>query len=321
MSQSTLRTRCRRGFTLIELLVVIAIIAILIALLLPAVQQAREAARRSQCKNNLKQIGLALHNYHDTFRVFPPGRTRAGQHPFAGVSSWNTGKVIWSVHILPYIDQANIYNEIDFSVPDPGQNAVNNTAKAHEIQVYRCPSDPGDRSVTGVSSQGPINYAICVGDQPNGADYGSGRRTVMYCNSDVRMRDIVDGTSNTMCVAEILVGSEWYDGGNGYDDTAMLTCADNSMYPRRTTRGVSWFVGENVVQYCYTTNFGPNGLDGIGACRDFQEHANADAQSMHEGGAHILLCDGSVRFVSENVHLPTWKNLGFKNDREVIGEF
>ena len=321
MKRSRLSSRRRRGFTLIELLVVIAIIAILIALLLPAVQQAREAARRSTCKNNLKQIGLALHNYHDTHRVFPPGRVVAGSHPFAGVNQWDTGKVIWSAHILPYIDQANVYNMIDFSVPDPARNAVNDPVETVDIPIYRCPSDPGDRSTTGESNLAPMNYAICAGNNPMDASGGSGKSAIMYFNSSTRMRDIIDGTSNTMVVAEMLVGSEWYYGGNAYDDTAMLTCADNALYSRRTTRGDSWFYGEDVVRYAYTTNFGPNGLEGVGGCRDFQEDANATAESMHEGGAHILLCDGSVRFVSENVHIPTWQNVGDKGDREVIGEY
>ncbi|MFK7777241.1 MAG: DUF1559 domain-containing protein, partial [Gimesia sp.] len=205
----------KRGFTLIELLVVIAIIAILIALLLPAVQQAREAARRSTCKNSLKQIGLALHNYLDTHSTFPPGITRANQHPYAGVSGWNTGKVLWSAFILPYMDQGPLYNKIDFSMPDPGKNANNADVRSVKLSIYRCPSDPG---TTG-SSIGPSNYTACVGNSPlgsvsgGGSSYQNNGTSVFFTDSKTKIRDITDGTSNTMMISELLVGSEYINYG------------------------------------------------------------------------------------------------------------
>ncbi len=311
--------RKRTGFTLIELLVVIAIIAILVALLLPAVQQAREAARRSSCKNNLKQIGLALHNYHDTFSTFPPGITRANIHPFAGVSVWNTGKVLWSAFILPNMEQAPLYDLIDFSMPDPGRNAANAAVREAKVPGYRCPSDPGVIS----GNLGRSNYAACIGFRPISAMAGGGNAhrnngtSVLFTNSNVRFSDITDGTSNTMVISEILVGSEYKNYGNVSTPGILDDClapAPNTM----DLRGHSWFYGDDTIRWTYLTLLPPNSSL---ACRTYQEYGNGSPQSEHTGGVQVLLCDGSVRFVSENVNLATWQNLGDKSDDNVIGEF
>ena len=284
-----------RGFTLIELLVVIAIIAILIALLLPAVQQAREAARRTQCRGNLKQIGVAFHNYLETSGMFPIGLTKSAcSHPCTDsadgstVEGWNTGKVLWSAFILPFVDQEAVYNQIDFGRLDPGRDAVNNAAKTTEIAVYRCASDPGSRMTTGQTGEGPSNYAACVGQIPTRAIYGSGDQfrnngtSVLYLDSATKMRDNVDGSSNTMVVAEVLVGGKFY-GGNSYGSTELNTCSNNTGTEYKT-RGRSWFVGHAVVEWGYLTVFTPNALAETGSCRSYQEYANADAESRHEGG-------------------------------------
>ena len=325
--------RRKRGFTLIELLVVIAIIAILIALLLPAVQQAREAARRSQCRNNLKQIGVALQNYLETHGVFPVGLSKHGcANPCSGtdasgsavtVNSWNTGKVLATAYLLPFIDQASLYAQINFDVLDPGRNSANNAVRATEVSPYRCPSDPGDRSTTGQSGEGPTNYIACVGSKPDRAIQGSDKESVLYLNSATRMRDIPDGSSNTMVVSECLVGGKYY-GDNSYGQPELYTCAKNgtgSYTSAAKRRGRSWFVGRAVVEWGYTTVYPPNALIESGSCRSYQEYANADAESMHKGGVHVLLCDGAVRFVSENIHIPTWQYLGNRKDGQVVGEF
>ncbi|WP_339733883.1 DUF1559 domain-containing protein [uncultured Gimesia sp.] len=312
----------KRGFTLIELLVVIAIIAILIALLLPAVQQAREAARRSTCKNNLKQIGLALHNYLDTHSTFPPGITRAPQHPYAGVSGWNTGKVLWSAFILPFMDQGPLYNKIDFSMPDPGRHANNADVRKVDLPAYRCPSDPGGKGTTGDSSSGPSNYTGCVGNSPlgsvsgGGSSYKNNGTSVFFTDSKTKIRDITDGTSNTMMVSELLVGSEYLNYGNVSTGGILDDCSMSGSTGK--LRGRSWFYGDASIDWAYLTVFSPNTKL---ACRTFQEYANASPASQHVGGVHILLCDGAVRFVSDNIHLKTWQDLGNKSDDNVLGEF
>jgi len=301
--------------------VVIAIIAILIALLLPAVQQAREAARRSTCKNNLKQIGLALHNYLEIHSTFPPGITRANQHPYAGVSGWNTGKVLWSAFILPSMDQGPLYNLIDFSMPDPGRNAANATVRSTVLPAYRCPSDPGGKNTTG-SSSGPSNYTGCVGNSPlgsvsgGGSSYKNNGTSVFFTDSKTKIRDITDGTSNTMMVSELLVGSEYINYGNVSTGGILDDCSTAGSTSKQ--RGQSWFYGDASIRWAFLTVFPPNTE---AACRTYQEYANASPASKHVGGVHILLCDGGVRFVSDNIHLKTWQDLGNKADENVLGEF
>ncbi|WP_339734081.1 DUF1559 domain-containing protein [uncultured Gimesia sp.] len=282
-----------RGFTLIELLVVIAIIAILIALLLPAVQQAREAARRSQCKNNLKQMGIAFHNYHETFRILPPG---FNVDLVVANTSTGNGGLGWSGSILPGIDQANVYNTIDFNA-DWGTGA-NEEACATFISVYRCPSDTtvDHRNHDGIDGRVPTSYLACY----------SGTRTsdseanvtdadgTFFLNSSIRLRDITDGTTNTIAAGECI---------NNFD-----VFKDH------------FYIG--------STSIG--GWDG--APREYSEHVASTGVpmnttnevafgSLHPGGAHFLLLDGSVRFLSENMSQTIYSYLGSRADGKVIGEF
>ncbi|WP_339735987.1 DUF1559 domain-containing protein [uncultured Gimesia sp.] len=304
----------RQGFTLIELLVVIAIIAILIALLLPAVQQAREAARRSTCKNNLKQIGLALHNYHDTFRTFPPASVRAPTS--SGVNEWDTSMISWQARILPYMDQAPLFNKIDWSATPGNTAAVNIEAMDYELPAYRCPSDPGNRGKTGLTGYGPTNYVTSTADTggyaAGGNPFQNNGRSVMFMNSKTQLRDIEDGSSNTMFVAECVVAHPY----SSVNATG-TTCTGTADQKRR---GYSWFYAREMWTWSYTTLIGPNS--------DLQECGSSTggtallgARSKHVGGVHALLGDGAVRFISENVHLPTWQDLGNKADGNVIGEF
>ncbi len=223
-SVSRCSPRRAQGFTLIELLVVIAIIAVLIALLLPAVQQAREAARRSQCKNNLKQLGLAMHNYHETYNIFPRGNfERASELGYEG----NYSYVAFSAQtmLLPYLEQAALYNQFNFNL-NPN-SAPNGTLKRTTIAAFRCPSDFSMLPNAGANyNEGPgNNYAFSAGPSVFWFGFGSGTAPQPPQNlqhqvgafnfrKNVRIRDVQDGTSNVVAASEILIGNGGRVGGN-----------------------------------------------------------------------------------------------------------
>ncbi|WP_339735997.1 DUF1559 domain-containing protein [uncultured Gimesia sp.] len=301
----------REGFTLIELLVVIAIIAILIALLLPAVQQAREAARRNACKNNMKQIGLALHNYHDTALRFPSAHVRDV------ISGWTSSQINWQARILQYMDQSALYNKIDWS-HRPGNAGPDNTeVMNYELPVYRCPSDPGDRSTTQKLDYGPTNYVTCTanyGDyNAGGARHANDGNSVMFLNSATKISDITDGASNTMMVSECIVGY-LYVRENVQPGPVCIGTATKS------ERGYSWFWGNSMHMWSYSTLIGPNS-DFVECSRSSGSGSLLGARSHHVGGVHVLFCDGRVQFVSENINLATWQDLGHKSDGNVVGEY
>lgn len=350
------RSKRKYGFTLIELLVVIAIIAILVALLLPAVQQAREAARRSQCKNNMKQIALALHNYHDVAGRFPPGATCNGGANWnsCGTSfrhvDWST---TWTISILPYIDQAPLYNKWDSNRSSQAQPNVTSTP----ISVLKCPSDPkADHIVSGNGSGGQVpgryskgNYAANYGGgwanentgsagtagQPNWAEginrgVFSSREGGANARYGARIRDILDGTSNTILLGEIKTEN---DSGNG------------------DCRGC-WGLNMGSVFSAYsraTPDNGPQGIatpnartDQEGGSQDFRDcptfcgngskstkcldcggdgRGGVVARSYHVGGVQISLCDGSGKFLSENIDKALYRSLMTIGGGEVLGEF
>ncbi len=195
-----------RGFTLIELLVVIAIIAILVALLLPAVQQAREAARRTQCRNNLKQLGIALHNYHDTHGMFPSNGVAGTTEAVGG--RYNQSWLSWSglAMLLPYIEQSNVYNRIDWNYRWDNNNGgtVNNTMARTRIPAFLCPSDPGS-GATYTANMGPTSYGMSAGPASNWSMRTNNPGfSTLYKGS--KIRDITDGTSNTISMSEMQIG-------------------------------------------------------------------------------------------------------------------
>ncbi len=305
------RTNRKSGFTLIELLVVIAIIAILIALLLPAVQQAREAARRSTCKNNMKQIGLAMHNYHDTHRTFP----------FSYRVGVNKQRTCWFHMILPFIDQAPLYNKF-VAVPDTSANAY--VSRPGFAGIYGtvvpamvCPSNPGapGRSVGGAVGVFQGNYAVCYsGTQRAGitTDVTDG---MFHYNSKVRFRDITDGSSNAIMASEGIVrpnvSTVRYGEIGGYWGGCFWgSCGFTTVEPPNTSvADVNYSCKTTTMTRAPCTN-----NTTVGEQYNF-------ARSYHVGGVHVLLGDGAVRFISENIDSPTYRNLGSIADGNVIGEF
>ncbi len=306
------RNRDTFGFTLIELLVVIAIIAILVALLLPAVQQAREAARRSSCKNNFKQVGLALHNYHDTHGVLPMGSALFGGTALAG-RSCAAGParhgLSWGVHLLPFLDQAVRYNNIDF-VGNTG-NVLNNAAnydantRLGPVSAFLCPTNPQQDSI--VNKNGGFSSLLQAGmprtDMGGVADSDDWRcdanypRTdgngLLYNLSKVRFSSVTDGLSNTLALGEITGNANSATGlnGNSYAAYSIFGVKDgiNGIY---TVPGGGAFA------------FRPQGFS-----------------SHHVGGAHFTLGDGSVRFISENIHQGTLVALATRMMGDTVGEF
>lgn len=307
-----LTIRNRRGFTLIELLVVIAIIAILIALLLPAVQQAREAARRSTCKNNLKQLGIAMHNYHETHNTFPFGMSEGIVGCYGAPREMS-----WVPLILPYIEQSPLYNQLDFSYTSStccGGTGWN-VARATVIPTLMCPSDPESPKKEQQGFHG--NYVGCAGStvyNPTTDPCGTRLNGVLYPKSRVRFRDIaVDGTSVTLLAAELILVT---DSGapNGHDlrgryyNAREGSCLFSTLYTPNTTVADRRPYCNESVSYSPCINFPGS---------DYHQ----SARSHHTGGVHALFCDGSARFITENINLATWRILGSRNDRQPVGEF
>ncbi|MFK7779378.1 MAG: DUF1559 domain-containing protein [Gimesia sp.] len=323
MKFSTQKNPClKRGFTLIELLVVIAIIAILIALLLPAVQQAREAARRSTCKNSLKQIGLALHNYEETHRSYPPGYIARNVSSTDPSSPNETGSgFAWGVMLLPFIDQSNIYNQLDLNLDCT--DAPNIGLADESISIFRCPSDTnqGVFSVTSGSNTYQISSANYVGI------YGYGSLTtapgnptdkgILYRNSSVRVRDITDGMSNA-----IVVGERSHE--HKFVGSTTTINADSTWYAAipEATRPAGMMM-TSMTEGPASLVLGHVGQGGMMAMHHPPNTTNhiANFSSKHEGGAHFLMGDGAVRFLSENMNYDTFRFLGTINDGNVLGEF
>ncbi len=334
----------RKGFTLIELLVVIAIIAVLIALLLPAVQQAREAARRTQCKNNMKQLGLALHNYLDAFSALPPTMC---------VGPGDGGEWSLQARILPYMEQGNVYSTIDFSRDYNQTSALfPYGVKAMRVAALQCPSDPNDRQrvdASGNPEHYPLNYAANLGSwfvfDPVAGSGGSG---AFHPNSKTSSRDFVDGMSNTLGLSEVKSFTPYARNAAaplGANLAVPATVADVCGYVagasqfQKDSGHTEWADGR-AHHVGFTTTFVPNtkvlctnggngiqDLDYNSQREDNPEgttsrtYAAVTSRSYHVGTVNSMLMDGSVRSISENIDLGVWRNLGTRNGGEVVGEF
>jgi prepilin-type N-terminal cleavage/methylation domain-containing protein/prepilin-type processing-associated H-X9-DG protein len=294
----------RRGFTLIELLVVIAIIAILVALLLPAVQQARESARRTECRDHLKQIGLALHNYHESHRTLPPGylyRVDASTSPVSNGAGFG-----WGAMVLPYLDQAPLYGTFDWNVPL--HDTRNLAARERHLRVFLCPSDtvsPGGFVPMGPT---PERYAMCsyVGSfGPPDLDATQEQRDGLFSrNSRTRFADVTDGLSNTLMCGERENGP-FRNGavhGNHFEyETAWSGAIRDWDEPDDDHGHMTLF----------QTGHTPNNAE----CDD------RDVSAPHVGFANFLMGDGSVRAITENVELGLYQKLSTRADGDIPGEF
>ncbi|MBV08929.1 DUF1559 domain-containing protein [Rubinisphaera sp.] len=334
--------KTHKGFTLIELLVVIAIIAILVALLLPAVQQAREAARRTQCKNHLKQLGLALHNYVDVNTVLPPGASV----DLSVTSTANNGS--WGVHgrILPYLEQGSLYDQVDLSIAWDFQTPIDGL----KIPIYACPSDPksdqardpGSGKVTLYPTSYGFNYGTWFVFNPTNSQGGDG---LFYPNSKLSFRDAVDGSSNTLLASEVK-GWTPYTRNGGPSTTvrpdtvpqAETIVASGTDF--KTNTGHTEWPDGRVHHTGVTTTLTPNSnvtysnggtlyeevdfnswQEGKDGSAGSPTYAVITARSYHQGTVNAVLLDGSVRSISENIDLSIWRGIGTRAGGEVLGEF
>ncbi len=319
----------RKGFTLIELLVVIAIIAVLIALLLPAVQAAREAARRSQCVNNLKQLGLAMHNYHDSLNSFPIGAMgvrslRAGGRYPNGMAVGSARRT-WLPMLLPYIEQGVVANAYNFS--QIFNSYLNTTAELTQLKTMACPSDPNVGSIENSPPRYQYNYMVNWGNttwqqnmvstyNPTVGIYPPGTTTPVpfmgapfTMDSAYGIQSITDGTSNTLLMAEVKIGADITGGmqdhcGDVWNDDWM--CA---MFTAFTPPNTSFpdYLG-NDCNYPYQNN---------PPCQVKAPFFIA-ARSFHPGGINGLMADGHVQFFKNSVAVMTWRMLGSSQGGEVI---
>jgi len=333
------RSAPRRGFTLVELLVVIAIIGVLIALLLPAIQAAREAARRSQCANNLKQLAVAMHNFESGRRVYPPSMTWSRTISDAG-GAWSA-----QARVLPYLEEGNLYRHVKLGV-DYDDTLMPDGTKlmTNRIAPFMCPSEPNDvlNAPGGEPDSYPVNYAVNLGVwmvyDPNTNRGGAG---AFFPNARLKHGDFTDGTAKTLLASEVKTYAPYFR--NSGKATAALPgvadiCAlagEAKMGPSlQDNSGHSEWVDGKVHQSGFTAAFTPNTQvsctqGGANYDVDFTNqrerssltivtYAAVTARSAHAGGVNAVLMDGSLHFISDTIALDTWRALATRNGGEIM---
>ncbi len=351
-ASAPLPLRRRRGFTLIELLVVIAIIGILVAIVLPAVQQAREASRAATCRNNLKQLGIALHNYHDTERCFPPRQTGTGAPGVMGSQQTRSSAL---VSLMPYVEQGAYYQQIVDNNDVPWAASV---VTARTVPLYICPSDPTGSDPSGSPNfRGYANYIFSAGDTLAGSGNTPvssvpiivGSRGMFASLRTYRIADCSDGTSNTMAMSEGVRPGRTDEIGmrvGGASPSSPASCAAYLVGRSYTTAG---WTGDTAFGYrwadgaayftAFSTILPPNAASCFVTAPDHWGTGLFSAGSRHAGGVNAMLCDGSVRFLSDSIDtgnlnsLPpnpdvggispygVWGALGSRNGNERLGDF
>lgn len=298
---ATHRVHSHRGFTLVELLVVIAIIGVLVALLLPAVQAARESARRMQCSNNLKQIAIAFHNYHDSMQIFPPGYVSSNPG-VPGSTSWcrsgGVQRAPWTVLILPFFEQGNLHGKFNFNVvfqDTSNQMAAPNDTVVVPLKIYQCPSD--------IRLQQNKNWSSYFGVQGGGAAPDCGNSScsaanergmyvsgMLFGGSRVGFQHVTDGTTNVFLVGETRYG------------------------------GAAWAASAKQDSCAYARNLA-GAQDAINLYKTQGVHDTRGFSSYHPNGCMFVMVDGSVQFVSQNIDLNMYRQLGRKDDGLPVGGF
>ncbi len=348
----------RRGFTLIELLVVIAIIAVLVGLLLPAVQKVREAANRSKCTNNLRQIVLAAHNYQSTNGYLPPGQ---GPFPRTGVlaEGEHGSRASILALILQYVEQSNKYNQFNFewdvhsaSTKDPVTGVpYNQLARHQDVATYLCPSDSATMVCNfGDGAMGRSNYFGSIGATANTRDTNLARAGIFNVALDnggtiqnnpnfgnvrsrIKLTDITDGTSNTAMFAEIKRSDLAYNATGTWDALTVMIAQSNTfnqLDPTNVAQCASYAAAFTVLRYTgqqyhrnlpitnVYTHTVPPNYKGFDCGADNFYMAHLAARSYHSGGVNVAFADGSVRFVRDSISLPTWMKVGTRGAGEVV---
>ncbi|MCE9562872.1 MAG: DUF1559 domain-containing protein [Planctomycetes bacterium] len=303
---------CRRAFTLIELLVVIAIIAILIGLLLPAVQKVREASARMKCQNNLKQLGIGFHNYHDSTGTLPIGQpmNMATNAP----APYTLDRSCWSHYLLPYIEQAALFTKFEAIRKANSGYICDNADAGIPLSPFMCPSDPNaGKNKTHTGSQGlHINYAACAGStvfNPSSDTTGANLNGVFYVRSSTKIGDITDGTSNTLFAAEMRVSPDTTKDDlrgrhyNSYTGNTLFS----TLNPPNTTVG-----DQQYSDYCIDIPGAP--------CRTAGGTYIQSARSAHTNGVNVVMGDGSCRFVNNNIDPQTYQFMGTRSGGELLKE-